>query len=56
MKFPYALNDFGKLIMQGHFYQDRQQGSERLPQGCGRCGAESAANNQIAAGIALQSE
>ena len=23
MKFPYALNDFGKLITQGHFYQDR---------------------------------
>ncbi len=28
MKFPYAINDFGKLITQGHFYQDR---TDRIP-------------------------
>ena len=28
MKFPYAVSDFGKLIMQGHFYQDR---TDRIP-------------------------
>jgi len=28
MKFPYAINDFGKLITQGYFYQDR---TDRLP-------------------------
>ena len=29
MKFPYALNDFGTLIREGYFYQDR---TDRLPQ------------------------
>jgi hypothetical protein len=29
MKFPYALNDFGKLIRRGCFYQDR---TDRIPQ------------------------
>ena len=28
MKFPYAVSDFGKLITQGHFYQDR---TDRIP-------------------------
>jgi hypothetical protein len=28
MKFPYALNDFGKLIHRGYFYQDR---TDRIP-------------------------
>jgi hypothetical protein len=23
MKFPYAISDFGKLITEGYFYQDR---------------------------------
>jgi hypothetical protein len=29
MKFPYALNDFGTLIQEGYFYQDR---TDRIPQ------------------------
>ena len=29
MKFPYALNDFGTLIREGYFYQDR---TDRIPQ------------------------
>ena len=29
MKFPYAMNDFGALIREGYFYQDR---TDRLPQ------------------------
>ena len=28
MKFPYAINDFGTLIQEGYFYQDR---TDRLP-------------------------
>ncbi|MDQ5910528.1 MAG: hypothetical protein QG599_2625 [Pseudomonadota bacterium] len=29
MKFPYAINDFGTLIQEGYFYQDR---TDRIPQ------------------------
>ncbi len=28
MKFPYAMNDFGALIQEGYFYQDR---TDRIP-------------------------
>ena len=30
MKFPYAINDFGALIQDGYFYQDRTDRSPRL--------------------------